>query len=112
MQTNLDKQIQQHRKEREKHEKARQKKGAKVYDAEQRTKVQQSGGLQGSKALGIFAPIALLRIVANLIADLKRYGAWPYVIVGYAGLREYQRVQEHNARLKRREEWEKAVKKL
>ncbi len=110
MQTKLDKQLAKRTKERRKEEEKRLKQGPKVYDAEKRTKVQQSSGRSGAKELGMFAPLALVRILAALISELKRYGTWPYVILGWVGLREYQRVQEHNARLKRREEWEKAVK--
>lgn len=76
-----------------------------MYDAQKQTKVQQSGGRSGAKELGMFAPLALLRILFALLTDLRRYGSWPYVILGYVGLSEYRKVQEHNAQLKRREEW-------
>ncbi len=111
MQTKLDKERAKLAKDRRKEQEKRLKQGPKVYDAAKHLKVHQSGGRAGAKELGMFAPLGLVRILAALIADLKRYGTWPYVILGYVGLHEYQRVQEHNARLKRREEWEKATKK-
>lgn len=110
MQTKLDKQLQQRIKERQQAEKNQLKSGSKrTYVAEQRAKVQQSGGLSGTKPLAIIAPFALARTVVSLAADLRRYGAWPYAILAFVGLRAYQHVQEDNQRLRRREDWEKQV---
>ncbi len=110
MQTELDKLIVKRNKAQQQVEKARQKKGPKVYRAEQQAKVQQSGGLRNSHTLGLLSPLALLQTLYALLRDLRRYGDWPYVLLVLVGLRAYRKVQDENAMLRRREEWQKLTK--